>query len=210
MAAHAHAHDGKFANLFIGDHLAEADFVLQPVNHLAGLEQIGLVHGEGNIGGWGGQVVAGVLDDHVHIDVGVGDGFENQRGHPGPVGHLHQGEFGLVFVERNAADDDAFHAGGFFFHKGSWVVIEAGADFKNDAEFFGEFDRAGLHDLGAQPGQFEHFIVGNLGQLAGAGNNARVGGIDAVHVGVNLAEAGLEGGGQGDGGEVRSAPAPGW
>jgi len=55
---------------------------------------------------------------------------------PGLSGTPTSVNLGLVPVKRNAADDDVFHAFGFFFHKGSWVFVEAGADFEDDSELF--------------------------------------------------------------------------
>ena len=46
---HADADDGQFADFFIGDDFAEADLLFQAVNDLLRLEQIRLVHGEGNV-----------------------------------------------------------------------------------------------------------------------------------------------------------------
>jgi len=51
-------------------------------------------------------------------------------------------------------------------------------------------DRAHLHDLGAERGELEHFLVGDLGQPARARHDARVGGVDAVDVGVDVAALG--------------------
>ena len=45
--------------------------------------------------------------------------------------------------------------------------------------------------------------------LRGIGDNAGVAGVNAVDVGENLAEVGLDGGGDGDGGEVGAAAAEG-
>jgi hypothetical protein len=44
----------------------------------------------------------------------------------------------------------------------SGIMIETGADLKLHFELLGKFDRAGLHDLGAEAGQFQHFVVGNF------------------------------------------------
>src|SRR5207249_81724 len=150
-----------------------------------------------------------VLDDHVDVDVAVGDRLENLGGDAGLVGHAGDGDFGLVFVHRDAADDDVFHFLSFFFHDSPRIVVETAADFKHDAELFGELDRAGLHDLRAERGQLEHLVVGNFVELAGVGHETRVGRVDAVHVGVNLADIGFHGGGNGDGAEVAAAPAQG-
>ncbi len=128
---------------------------------------------------------------------------------PGLSGTPTEGDLGLIFVEGDAADDDVFHASGFLFHDRSWVIVQAGADFEDDAEFLGELDRARLHDLGPEAGQFQHFVVADLLHLPRFGDDARIGGVDAVDVGVDLAEIGFEGGGQGDGGEVGAAAAEG-
>ena len=77
------------------------------------------------------------------------------------------------------------------------------------AEPAGVFDAAQVQDLGAGGGQFQHFLAGDRVDLLGGGNHARVGGVDAVHVGVDLADVGFQGGGQGHGGGVRAAAAQG-
>ena len=207
MRLHADPDDGELPDFLIGQHLAETDLRLQSVDHLLRLEQVRLVGGEGEVGGRRAAAMADVLDDHVHVDGRVAERLEDARGHARFVGHAHEGDLGLIFIERDAADDDAFHAFGFFFHKGSWVVIEAGADFKHDAEFLGEFHRAALHDLGPEAGEFEHLVIGNFRQLGRRGHQAGVGGVDAVHIRINLAEVGLQCGGQGDGGQIRAAAA---
>jgi 2-polyprenyl-6-hydroxyphenyl methylase/3-demethylubiquinone-9 3-methyltransferase len=88
---------------------------------------------------------------------------------------------------------------------GSWVLVQTGADLEDDAEFFSELDRAGLHNFGAEAGQFQHFIVRNLFQFPGVRHQARVGGINAVHIGINLAQIGLKSRCQSDGREVGAA-----
>ncbi len=80
-------------------------------------------------------------------------------------------------------------------------------DFKDHAEFFGEFHRARLHDFGAEAGEFEHFVVGNLVELLRIGDQARVGGINAINVGINLAQVGFQRGGEGNGREIGAAAA---
>ena len=64
-----------------------------------------------------------------------------------------------------------------------------------------------MHDLGTGRGHFEHLVVGNLGEFAGVFDDARIAGIDAVHIGEDLADIRLEGGCHGDGGEVRATTA---
>ena len=67
--------------------------------------------------------MADVLHDHIDIDGGVAERLENAGGDARFVGHRHEGDLGLVLVERHATNDDVLHVPGFFFHNGSWVVI---------------------------------------------------------------------------------------
>ena len=62
-----------------------------------------------------------------------------------------------------------------------------------------------MHDFAAAAGHFEHFVEADLVEFFGGGDYAGVAGIDAVHVGKDLAEVGLHGGCDGDGGEVAAA-----
>ena len=66
-----------------------------------------------------------------------------------------------------------------------------------------------MEHLGPQGGQLQHLVVGDLVQLMGGGHQAGVGRVHAVHVGVNLAQIGVEGGGDGHRRRVRPAPAQG-
>ena len=59
-------------------------------------------------------------------------------------------------------------------------------------------------DLGADCGHLQHFFEGDLVQLAGVRNDARVGSVDAVHVGIDLADICVKSDGKGDGGGVRA------
>src|SRR6266849_171211 len=209
VAFHAYADDGELANLFVGDHFAVTRVGPDALDDFAGFEQFGLIHGERDVGGGRAGAVADILHDHIDVDRGVAERLENLGGNSRFVGHGHEGDLGLVLVERDAADDDVLHVLRFFFHDGSWVVVETGADFEDDAEFFGELDRAALHHLRAEAGQLKHFVVGNLAELARAGHDARVGGIDAIDVGVNLAKIGLECRRQRDRGQVGAAASEG-
>ncbi|SKN48164.1 Uncharacterised protein [Mycobacteroides abscessus subsp. massiliense] len=75
--------------------------------------------------------------------------------------------------------------------------------------FSGEFYGTDLQDFRAEACQFDHFFKCNRVHAARFGYDARVGGVNAVHVGVNLAFVGFEGCGDGNGGGVRTAAAEG-
>ena len=114
-------------------------------------------------------------------------------------------DLGLIALDADAAHDDLFHSFGFFFHGCSWFVVEATADLEGHAEFFGEFYRARLHDLGAATRHLEHLVIGDGFDFFGCRDDTRVAGVDSVDVGEDLAGISLHSGGQRDGSEVRSA-----
>ena len=64
-----------------------------------------------------------------------------------------------------------------------------------------------MHHLRAQTGEFEHFVIGNFLEFLRVLHNARIGGINAVHVRVNLAKVGLERGRQRNRRQIRTAAA---
>ena len=61
------------------------------------------------------------------------------------------------------------------------------------------FHAAQHEDLGAARGHLEHLLEGDLVEVLGVVNDAGVGGVDAVDVGVDLADVGFECRGEGDG-----------
>ena len=68
----------------------------------------------------------------------------------------------------------------------------------------GEFDGPQVEDLGTVSGHFQGFFLGEGAQAVGLGDDARVGGEEAVDVRVDFAHVGVEGCGEGDGGRCRS------
>ena len=71
----------------------------------------------------------------------------------------------------------------------------------------GVFHTAQHQHLGPARGQLEHFLERDGVQPLGVGHDARVGGEDAVDIGVDLADVGVQRGSQRDGGGVRPAAA---
>ena len=71
----------------------------------------------------------------------------------------------------------------------------------------GEFDGPQVEDLGTVSGHFQGFFLGEGAQAVGLGDDARVGGEEAVDVRVDFAHVGVEGCGEGDGGCVGAAAA---
>jgi len=86
-------------------------------------------------------------------------------------------------------------------------VLEARPHHHLDAELLGELDRPRTHHAGAEAGQFEHLVVGDRVEPPGLREHPRVGGVDAIHVGVDLAQVGVEHGCEGYGRRVGAAAA---
>ncbi len=140
-----------------------------------------------------------------------GDGLEDLGGHAGPVGDADHGDLGLVPVVGDAGDDRGFHgvslgrARGLVADPGALVGRERRADVDGHVEPAGVLDAAQVQDLRAARRHLEHLLVGEVTQLAGVRDDARVGGVDAVDVGVDLADVRVEGGRERDGGGVGPA-----
>ena len=64
-----------------------------------------------------------------------------------------------------------------------------------------------MHDAGPETGQFQHLVIANPVNLPRLGYDARVGRVDALDVGVDLARIGAQHGGERDGGGVGATAA---
>ena len=63
---------------------------------------------------------------------------------------------------------------------------------QRDVVFAGELHRTNLQHLGAEAGHFQHLFEGDLFQALGLGHHTRVGGVDTIDVGVDLALVGFQ------------------
>ena len=152
-------------------------------------------------------VVADVLHDHVHVDVGVADRPQDLVGDARTVRHAQYRDLGLVPVGGDARDDCLFHVLVFLEsdQRAFAFLFEARKHAQPDAIFAGELHGADLQHLGAEARELQHLLERNGLQPPRVGHDARVGGVDPVHVGVNLTLVGLERGRQRDAGRVGAA-----
>ncbi len=213
MAAHADAHDADLADAGVAQHLGCTQLGhhlrLEQVQRLG---QIVAVYGEAEVGL---AVFADVLDDHIDFHIGIGHSTQNLVGDAGPVGHGEHGDLGFIAVEGNTGNDSLFH--GFvilksdqgarlgFFGQVDVPRGEARQDADRHAVLAGKFHRAYLQHLGAHAGHFQHFLEADALQAAGFGYHARVGGIDAIDIGVDQALHRTDGRRHGDGRGIRPA-----
>ena len=163
-------------------------------------------------------VLGNVLDDHVDIDVGLGQRPEDAGGDARPVGDAAQRDLRLVLGVGDTGDDLLFHD--FILvanersgrvekiaHSRRVRVVEGGAHEGAHLVHHGKLDRAHLQHLGAERGHFQHFLEGDLRQPPRLRLDARVGRVDAVDIGIDVAAVGLDGGGDRHGAGVGAAAA---
>ena len=115
LAAHANADDRNLGHIRVGYQLAIGEFAsalgffhgLARALHLIGRQAEGHV----SIGALVGGVVQlrDVLDDHVHIHTGFGQGAEDGRGDAGAVFNLDQRHLRLVAAVGDARNNFRFH-----------------------------------------------------------------------------------------------------
>src|SRR5271169_3962718 len=210
MRAHADAHQGNLADAVVAYDLARGKplpgLALEHVERLLVLSPI---NGERKVGV---TRCADVLHDHVHVDVGSGNGPEDRIGYAGTVFDPHERNFRLVAVEGDAGDDGLFH--GLVLlecnertGRGARRIVERRQHAKFDLVFAGELDRAQLQNLGPQARHFEHFLEGHALESPRLGNDAWIRGIDAVDIGVDLTLVGFQCGGERDTRGIRAATA---
>ena len=132
-------------------------------------------------------------------------GANTPRAMPGRSGTASEGHLGDVAVVGQAADLVALLHERILPDQRTRRVLERAQDLDLDAVDPAQLDGADLHDLGALLRQLEHLLVADDGQLARGGHEARIGGVDAAHVGEDLAAIGAQRGREGDGGRVRAA-----
>ena len=134
--------------------------------------------------------MADVLDDHVDVDAGVGEGREDARRDARLVRDLDERDLRDVPVVGEAANLVPLLHERVLLDERSGGVLERAEDLDDDVVDPAQLDGPGLHDLGALVGELEHLLVADDLELAGRGREPRVGGVDAADVGEDLAAVG--------------------
>jgi len=148
-----------------------------------------------------------VLDDHVHVDVRVRERLKDLGRDSRAVLNAEQRDLSFIFCERNTADNDFFHGFILLRNKSSFDFFMRVTDPNGHVEFFANLDRARVHDLGAERGEFQDLIIRHLVHFFRIRDHTRVRGINAVHVSINFAMLGLERYRERHGRQIRTAPA---
>ena len=85
-------------------------------------------------------------------------------------------------------------------------IVKRRAHVKLDLIHHRQFDRAHLQHLGAQRRHFQHFFERHFGEPARLRHDPRIGRINAVDIGIDIAPVGRDRRSERNGGRVRAAP----
>jgi len=206
VTAHTDADDRHLTGIAVILDFFGIEHVLERSQDGKCLVQVGPGNGEGHVGT---TFAAGILNNHVHGNTGFGDGGKQGGGHAGPVQDVADRDPALVLVVGDPRNQDVFHFRILLGDQRSRVVGEGAPDPDRYVVFLGEFDGADLQDFGPLTGELQHLVVGDTLHLAGGAAQIGVRGVDAVDIGVNLAEIGAKGRRQSHARGVGTAPAQG-
>ena len=151
----------------------------------------------------GGEDDLGVrLQDRVDVHGRLRERAEELR-RLGAVDAVH----GLLALVHDAGDQSLLEHLILLLDPRAVSFLEGRADVEPHIVTARDLDRAGGQHACAGGRHLEHLVEADARQLAGAGDDARVGGVDAEDVGVDLAVVGAERGGERHGGRVGAAAA---
>ena len=202
MGPHPHADQGHLGDLVLEFHASRPNVLGDPVRKIHRLVEITPWNRKGQVG----QVaLSHVLNDHIHENVRRPDRSEDPRGNTGMIGHTDEGDLRLIAVAGDPGDHDLFHIPILLGHQGPVAFFKSRLHDDRHLILRRKLDRSALQHLGAQTGQFQHFLVGHLLKLTGGRNDIRVRGKDSLDVGIDEALLGAKRGRQGDSREIRSA-----
>ena len=123
-------------------------------------------------------------------------GHEDRRRDAGLVGDIAERDLRFVARKGDAGHHVLFHDVLLLANQRAQFriggIVEGRAHVEPDPVHHRRLDRAHLQHLGAERGQLEHFLERHLVEPARLGHHARVGGVDAVDVGVDVAAVGVE------------------
>ncbi len=148
-----------------------------------------------------------VLDDHVDIDSGVRERPEHAPRYARLVGNAEDGHLGLPGVVCDAGHDCLFEHVFLLDDPRALFGGEGGADVELDPVVASVLDGAQHQHACSGGGQLEHLLVRDRVELANARDDPRVGGEDALDVGIDLAHVCVERGCERDGRGIGAAAA---
>src|SRR5690606_12468717 len=207
VRTHADADQGYLGDLVVTGDLACAKIRRSFLENLLRLGEVVAVHGEGEVGG---ALGTDVLHDHVDLDIGIANRAKDLVGNAGGVRCIADGQLGFIAGEGDPGNYRLFHINLIINrNQGPRTLLETGQNAQRHIVLAGEFHRTNLQHLGTEAGHFQHFLEGDGVEATGLVDHARVGGIDTVDIGVDLALIGLQRRRQRHGGGIGAATTKG-
>ena len=183
IGEHARTDDRNFGKIVLGSDLFCAYGLAEFFGDLHRFVFVGGGYGKADVLG---AVAADRLQDDVDIDLAGRQRGEQLKGNARTVRNLNDRNSNNVVVHRDALNQHFFHFANLLDFGARHIAVDARAYFQFYRIFFGHLHRPVVQDVGAAGGQLQHLVVGDLVQLVRVRHNAWVGGVDAVHVGVNF------------------------
>jgi len=186
VALHTGTHDGNLgAGLVAGDLIEPCALAQDAQSSLS----FALRAGEADVLL---AVAAGGLQDDVHVDILLGQQAEDLEAGTRLIGNIQDRNNSNVGVLCDTLDQHTFHVFYNLLDDRARHGVQAGEDLQLHIILFSQLHAAVVEHLCAEGCQFQHLVEGDLIQLAGVAHLARVGGVDALHVGKDLAAVGVE------------------
>src|SRR6266446_841595 len=201
MAAHSNPDDRDFRDIGCAVEALVADLRPCVGYRILGALEIGSRNRKSQISR--SAVRRHVLNDHVHIDVGVGQRAENIGRDTRLVRNIADRYLRLVLGKRDSGDDVLFHEFLLVANQSPGRIlvridllrrIEARSHEYRHLADHAEFDGAHLKHLRALRGELEHFLERDSTKPPRLRHHAGVGGVDPIDVSVDIAAIGVYGG----------------
>ena len=203
---HARPHDAQLGEAVVACQAAAAHRLNDRRRHIQRARQIRARHRESQIGC---AVNARVLHNNVNADVRRRQRLKQARRYPRPIHHAEH-----RYLRHIGIGSDATYAISQLAHirvhinvsvnKRPPRVRETGRHKYRHIVVHPHLDRARIH-LSAVAGELQHLFEPYLIQLARARHKPRIRGIDAVHIGIDLAPIGVDACRNRHGGGIRPA-----
>ena len=140
-------------------------------------------------------ITAGGLQNNVHVDVLLCQQTEDPKAHARLIGNVENRDNGNIGVLGDTLDQHTFHVLCNLLNHRTRDGVQAGEHLQLHIVLFSQLHAAVVQHLCAQRCQFQHLVKGDLLQLTGVAHLARVGGINALHIRVDLAAVSVQGSG---------------
>ena len=187
MALHTGTHDGDLCAGGVHAHIIEVCALLQRAH---GQIRFTLRAGKADVLL---AVAAGGLQDDVHVDVLLGQQAEDLEAHARLIGNVQNRDNSNISVLCDTLDQHTFHVFCNLLDHRTGHGIQAGEHLQLHIILLRQLHAAVVQHLCAQRCQFQHLVKGDLLQLTGVAHLARVGRVNAFHIGKDLAAVCVQG-----------------